>query len=185
MLLSAAIGCETTGARNEDLSYAFEPGDFNTYVGEETKVAHSNYVQDTPDDVRFASEPRTITDRTNDTIREITLADAIQIALMNNKIVQTGTQAPVGNKAIFNNPDNIPSVYDQAIAETGVLFGRRGVEAALSDFDTTLRSAMTWGDRRRRETLQISRRRLSILVPSRLRLASSLQRGPLFSCSTP
>lgn len=149
MLLSAAIGCETAGVRNEDLSYAFEPGDCNTYVGEETKVAHSNYVQETPDDVRLASEPRTIKDRRDDTIRELTLADAIQIALMNNKIVQTATQGQVGSKAIFNNPDNIASVYDQAIAETGVLFGRRGVEAALSDFDATLRTTMTYGRSRR------------------------------------
>ncbi len=142
--MSCAAGCGTLGARNDEISYHGE-AEREWYVGEATKVAHSNFVQETPDDVRFASAPRTIADRRDDVVRELSLGEVIHIALMNNKIVQTGINAPVGGKAIYGNPDNIPSVYDQAIRETGVLFGGRGVEAALSDFDATVQTSLTWG----------------------------------------
>ena len=38
-----------------------------------------------------------------------------------------------------------PSVYDTALRETGFLFGNRGVEAALADFDATFTSSLTFG----------------------------------------
>ena len=144
-VLTSASGCGTTGAANEELIYPVGPEGTEWYVEEETKVAHSNFVQEPPDDVLLASAPRTIADRSDDVVRELSLGEVIHIALMNNSIVQTGVQAPVGNKQIFQAGDNIASIYDQAINETGVLFGRRGVEAALSDFDATWRSTMTWG----------------------------------------
>jgi outer membrane protein TolC len=140
-----ASGCSSTGAANEELLYPGGSNDVGWYVGEETKVAHSNFIQDPPDDVLLSQEPRTIATRREDVVRELTLGEVIHIALINNEIVQTGTQAAVGQKEIFNNADNIASVYDQAINETGVLFGRRSVEAALADFDATWRSSMTWG----------------------------------------
>lgn len=145
--LAAALscaGCGTLGAGNDEIVYPGAP-QRDWAVTEATSIAHSNFIQDTPEDVQFASEPRTIADRTEDVVRELSLGEVIHIALMNNKIVQTGVQAGVGNKAIYSNPDNIASIYDQAITESGVLFGRRSVEAALSDFDATLRSTMTWG----------------------------------------
>ena len=45
-------------------------------------------------------------------------------------------------KSTGQNPDQIPSVFDPAVQETGVLFGQRGVEAALSDFDAQLSSRL-------------------------------------------
>lgn len=150
--ICCASGCGSLGARNDELSYHGQP-ERDWYVGEQTKIAHSNFVQDVPEDVQFASEPRTIADRKTDTVRELSLAEVIHIALMNNKIVQTGIQAPVGSKTIFQSGDNIPSVYDQAINETGVLFGTRGVEAALSDFDTTVQTSLTWGRSRTPQNL--------------------------------
>ena len=53
--------------------------------------------------------------------------------------------------SILSNPDRTPSVYDPSIQSTGVLFGGRGVEAALSAFDTNFTTQMTWG---RNETVQ-------------------------------
>lgn len=153
-LAASAGGCSSTGARNDELSYPHtDPQQIQTYVGEENRIAHSNISHQSPDDVLFASAPRTIADRRNDVVRELTLGECIHIAMINNKIVQTATQG-IGQKGIYSNPDNIPSIYDQAIGETGVLFGRRGVEAALSDFDTTLRTTMTWG----RSSLPINNR---------------------------
>lgn len=140
-----ALGCgHFGGAQPDEIEFRGDPKPTRYYRDKETSVAHSNFRQPTPDDVKFASRPRTIADRTDDAIRDVTLAEIIQVALSNNKIVQTSTQG-VGAKSVFQNPDNVASVYDQAINESGVLFGRRGVEAALSEFDATLRSTMTWG----------------------------------------
>ena len=44
-----------------------------------------------------------------------------------------------------------PSIYDPSIQETGVLFGSRGVEAALSAFDAQFSTTAVWG---RNETIQ-------------------------------
>jgi outer membrane protein TolC len=47
---------------------------------------------------------------------------------------------------VFANADNIPSIYDPAIRNSGVLFGGQGVEAALAQFDPRFNTSMTWGN---------------------------------------
>ncbi|MFN9968841.1 MAG: TolC family protein, partial [Phycisphaerae bacterium] len=46
---------------------------------------------------------------------------------------------------ILANPGRASSVYDSAIQETSFLFGNRGPEAALADFDALLTQNLQWG----------------------------------------
>lgn len=95
--------------------------------------------------------PRTITAPTEDVIRDLALSEALKLALENNSVIRTrgGFLSP-GN-AILSSPDRVASIWDPSIQETGVLFGGRGVTAALAAFDPEFTTTMVW---RRSETPQ-------------------------------
>ncbi|MGH7128661.1 MAG: TolC family protein, partial [Planctomycetaceae bacterium] len=99
-----------------------------------------------PSDAAIATEaPRRIRHPRKDELWDLTLAEALHLALANNPILRTrGTFLQPGS-VLFSNPDLVNSVFDPAIQETGVVFGQRGVEAALSDFDTNFTTSMLWG----------------------------------------
>lgn len=90
-------------------------------------------------------KPRTITDRTQDDIWDLTLNEAIQLALANNRIIRTRNEFQSTGNPVFANPDGASSVYDAAIRETGFLFGSRGVESSLSAFDPIFAATTAFG----------------------------------------
>ena len=119
--------------------------DLQYYKGLATKIDYPNR-PDPDNPVAFASqEPRRIRHRQHDQIWDFTLNDAIHIALKNNKVIRYREQASFPRNPLVNNPEQNPSVYDPALQETGFLFGQRGVEAALSDFDAQFSASMMWG----------------------------------------
>ena len=67
---------------------------------------------------------------------------AVHLAVQNNKLIRTRAS----NATLLQNPAINPSVYDTAIRESGFLYGNRGVEAALADYDATFTSAITGGN---------------------------------------
>ena len=76
----------------------------------------------------------------------MSLGQAIRLALQNNKLIRTRDQFLLPRNPLVANPDQVPSVFDPAVQETGILFGQRGVEAALSDFDATFTTNLTFND---------------------------------------
>ena len=92
----------------------------------------------------FAKRPRTVTDRDKDEVWEVSLTQAIQLAIQNNSMIRTRADNRAAS-AILSAGDRAQSAFDPSIQETGVLFGGRGVAAALAAFDATLTSSMTWG----------------------------------------
>lgn len=135
-----ASGCATTP---KEVSYLGER-DFNYYKNKAQAVEFSNVDQPTPDDVLNSDRPRTIKDRTQDEIWDLTLVEAIHTAVTNNRMIRTRGQF-LTPSALLTNPQNAASIYDPAIRETGFLFGGRGVEAALADFDTTFTTSINGG----------------------------------------
>jgi outer membrane protein TolC len=85
-------------------------------------------------------------DRSKDQVRDLSLSEAIHLALSNNRIVRTRGDFRTAGTQVFANADNIPSIYDPAIRNSGVLFGGQGVEAALAQFDPRFNTSMTWGN---------------------------------------
>jgi outer membrane protein TolC len=79
-------------------------------------------------------------------VRDLSLSEAIHLALSNNRIVRTRGDFRTAGTQVFANADNIPSIYDPAIRNSGVLFGGQGVEAALAQFDPRFNTSMTWGN---------------------------------------
>lgn len=90
-------------------------------------------------------EPRRLRNFTKDELWDITLEEAVHLALSHSEIIRTSGAFLSPGNPILANPDFAPSAFDPAIQETGVLFGQRGIEAALSEFDAQFTTTMTWG----------------------------------------
>ncbi len=76
----------------------------------------------------------------------LSLADALRLGLQNNTIIRQNAQFMSPNNPVMRSPDQVASVYDSVIQNAGVLFGSRGVDAALSDFDPRLTVTMKSGE---------------------------------------
>ncbi len=93
----------------------------------------------------LAMEPRRLRNLNKDDLWDMTLQEAVKTSLSNCRILRSSGQFLSPGNPILNNPQFAPSSYDIAIQETGILFGSRGVEAALAEFDTQFTTTMTWG----------------------------------------
>src|SRR4029077_10350376 len=151
------IGDMLPGCSGPDkkITYLGDPGplDYKDHVME---IAHPEVDEPTPDVVAATKRPRKIGDRSRDEIWDLTLAEAIHLYLVNNKILRirgdfgptpTGATVagPAARSSVLGNGQNPPSAYDPSIQDSGVLFGGKGVEAALSSFDPIFSTSMLWG----------------------------------------
>ena len=93
----------------------------------------------------MAMEPRRLRNLKKDEVWDLTLQEAIKTSLANCRILRSSGQFLSPGNPILANPDFATSTFDIAIQETGILFGSRGVEAALAEFDTQFTTTMTWG----------------------------------------
>lgn len=140
LLAVSAWGCSTAEPElkylgDKQLEYYKQAATTIDYPAVDTQVSP---------EAAFAKRPRTVLDREKDQIREISVTEAIQLAIQNNSLIRTRADRGVPS-TILTAGDRAPSAYDPAIQETGVLFGGRGVEAALSAFDAQWTTTMTWG----------------------------------------
>ncbi len=107
-------------------------------------------VRVTPPDVEVVVpevpvEPHRLSAPNADEIWDLSLAEAIRIALRNAAIVRSDEQFLARGSVLSGNPSFAPSVFDPALRQAGFTFGGRGVEAALADFDTRFTTNMLWG----------------------------------------
>lgn len=142
-----AIGC----AELDEIDYVIEEQDVSDAVKEEwhpnraTEIDWPAVGSANPEEVELSGQPRTLLHPQKDQLHDMTLAECMKIGLENSSIIRSrGTFLSPGN-SLLTNPNNVASVYDPAIQESGVLFGGRGVEAALSAFDAQLSTSMVWG----------------------------------------
>lgn len=127
--------------------------DLEHYVGRATSVATPD-VATVADDSAVSFPPHTVTDRSRDEIRDITLTEAIHLSLSNSEVIRERGQFLSPTNPLLNNPEFATSIYDPAIQETNTQFGNRGVEGALSDFDVLFTTQMLWGREERIQNQQ-------------------------------
>jgi len=139
--LAIASGCLHSEPRLHYLGDA----DNAYYRGHATQVSYPAIVTETPPDLAGSLSPHTIRDMEQCTVRDMSLGEAVQLALMNSEVIRADGQFLTPGNSLLTNPNNVSSVYDPAIQESGVLFGGRGVEAALADFDAQFTTSMVWG----------------------------------------
>jgi len=140
------IGAMLPGCSGPDKKITYlgnpEPLDYKDHVME---IDHPDVDEPTPDAVAATKKPRKMGDRSRDEIWDLSLSEAIHLALVNNKILRVRGDFRTAGSQVYINADGVPSVYDPAIQDSGVLFGGRGVEAALSAFDPQFTTSMLWG----------------------------------------
>lgn len=146
LCVAALVGCET----DKQLRYLGD-ATLSHYRDYANSIDYTDVQQSPRGDVISSAPPRTVRDRSHDEVRDMTLDEAVQIALENCRILRiqpisiTSQGTVVRDSNVLNAPNTAQSVYDPAIQETGVLFGGRGVEAALADFDAQFKTDVTWG----------------------------------------
>lgn len=148
MLRIAGVACGAAmlwgcSSGEKKFSYLGE-SEFSDYVDHELAIESPHDDQPLSDKVSFSGKPRLLSDHAHDEIWDLSLAEAIHLALVNNRIARTRGDFQSTGNSLYSNPDGVASVYDPALRETGVLFGSRGVESALSQFDTQWTTSMLW-----------------------------------------
>jgi len=136
MMSSALLGCQTS----KRVHY-FGEADLGPYQTAYQDIAYPNVDQAAPEEVVHSQPPRTVKDVTDENAWDMTLQEAIQLAVANNQMIRLRTNS----NSLVQNPSTSPSVFDPALQQTGFLFGSRGVEAALADFDAQLSSSLLVG----------------------------------------
>lgn len=154
--LVAVTGCSPTQP-----FYLHEDGDLSHYLDKATQTEHPDVHAPPLAEVEHSQAPLTLSNPEFKEIWELTLEEAVSIALANTKILRGGQAARLQNGTIFAgtqegtlvvNPRAFASSYNPAIVETnpgftnnngpsvdgGLANSRQGVEAALSDFDAQL-----------------------------------------------
>ncbi len=142
-LVGQTLGCL---GPNPKFSYIGSP-DNRYYRDHATQIEYPAMTSPAPDEVSFSLPPRTVATTTPPEESErisLRLSDAVFMTLQESDIIRSGGQFLSPGNALYAG-DRIPTVYDPAIQESGVLFGGRGVEAALAAFDANFTTSLLWG----------------------------------------
>ena len=140
ILGTTLLGCAT----NPELKYLGGDKELNYYKTAATSIDYPAVETQTSPGATMAKRPRTVFDREKEEVWEVSLSQAIQLAIQNNSIIRS--RATVGAPStVLTAGENVRSVYDPAIQETGVLFGGRGVAGALAAFDAQFKTTMKVG----------------------------------------
>lgn len=143
--VSVYLVCAAAGCLSLDTEVA--------HLGE-IQLAHYQHIAETipfPDpngDVKpatFIGAPRGLRPPRPDEARLLTLFEAVQMGLHNSPIIRQNGQFLSNGNPLLANPDGVPSAFDTAIQDNGVLLGSRGVPGALADYDPRLSASMIWG----------------------------------------
>jgi outer membrane protein TolC len=153
--LLTALSTFVTGCAPSRPFYFFDDGDLSHYKNVATEIEYPDSKILRLDEVQNAHAPLTVANNEPTEFWDITLEEAIQNALANNKIMRTlggftqnlrnnlfnsnvSTQIP---SQLLSSPAAATSVYTPAIVESDPRFGTEGV---LSAFDAQLSTNVFW-----------------------------------------
>ncbi|MFQ5734985.1 MAG: TolC family protein, partial [Planctomycetaceae bacterium] len=144
LLIFPATACVAGCAGTDELGYFGDDGGSDYYKDVAQTIDYPDVESYGATEARRTAPPRTVLMIEKGKVRNLGLKDAIHLALANNRIIRSRIQFQQGGSSLVSNP-NVGSVYEPAIQETNVLFGGRGTEAALSEFDATFSTSLLWG----------------------------------------
>ncbi len=159
-VLTLLSGCQPTQPYffAED-GKVFGTGDLSHYLNVATELDYPDVNTSPIEEVSGSQAPLTLSNSENFDIWEVTLEEVTRITLTNSKVLRqlggritdNGSNLGLSTPEILTqNAANALTVYDPALVETGngtgtgSPFSGTGVEAALSEFDATLDSSITW-----------------------------------------
>ncbi len=119
--------------------------DLKHYKQTATEIEYPHVHSELDPTLQYSEGPATVRDPAQMPAYDLTLAEALQLALNNSKIVRArGTFKSPANP-LMTSPDRVASSYDSAIQETNASFFQRGPEAALSAFDAQFKTSVSTG----------------------------------------
>jgi outer membrane protein TolC len=141
--------CYQIGCQPQQPFYLTEKGHYKkNLITKATRIEFPDADVPSTLEVCQTQEPLTLDNPNPTNYWDLTLEEAIQIALKNSKVIRTlngvgFSQAGVSGTpgAILSSPNAIGTVYDPALVESDP---RYGIEAALSAFDGQLTAAANW-----------------------------------------
>ena len=140
---NAWSGLRWTGAR---LQYLIgEDRGLEHYENYATSIEYPTETQQHEPNPELLRGPRSITSLEEVEPREMTLNECIRMALTNADIIVDDQSFGSPSNPLLGNPSRVASVWDNAIQDTGFLFGNLGPEAALSNFDPILTNSLQGG----------------------------------------
>lgn len=131
--LLAVLVLLSTGCRPGREFYFKESGDLTYYRDYATTIEYPVETEGPP--TIETLPPRTLWNHEPAEYWELTLEEAVQVALANSQVVRD-----LGGRVV-STPDRVATTYDPAIQETNPLYG---VESALSEFDPVFASSIFW-----------------------------------------
>jgi len=121
------------------------------YKQSATAIEYPNVDEPTDSVALLSLKPPTVRDPSTQQIWELSLAEAVQMAISNSKIIRSRGAFKSPANPLMASPDRLSTGYDPAIQETNTGFYQRGPEAALAAFDAQLQVSTKLG---RNELLQ-------------------------------
>ena len=136
-------GCAGPGSR---LQYLIgEDRGLEHYEDYATSIEYPTQAQPCETNPELLRGPRSITSLEDVEPREMTLNECIRMALTNADIIVDDQSFGSPSNPLMGNPSRVASVWDNAIQDTGFLFGNLGPEAALANFDPILTNSLQAG----------------------------------------
>ncbi len=115
------------------------------YVDKASAVEFPTESEQRETDPELFRRPRGIRSLDEVEPREISLNECVRLALAETAVIRDDSSFGSPGNGILNRPGQVASTYDPAIQSSGFLFGNRGTEAALADFDALATTSLTWG----------------------------------------
>ncbi len=137
MVFTGLIGCQP-----QQPFFFHEDGDLSHYLGVATDIDYPDVDEYTLSDAEGAIRPFSLENSNPCEIWDLTLEEAVHLALANGKVMRTiGGQIQGPPESLTRVPEQVPTIYDPALIESNPRFG---TEAALSAFDSQLTTSVFW-----------------------------------------
>lgn len=143
LCLVVVAGCNALKTQHYYWGDVSDWTDYYKDVATQIDVPHDH--EPVSEKAELTQPPRRVRHPNKDEIWDLRLQEVLRYALENSQIILDRGQFLSPANRLLASPDSNPSIYDTAIQETGILFGQRGVEAALSDFDALFTTSAVWG----------------------------------------
>ncbi len=147
-VFSAVALLAMTGCRPQQPFYFAERGTMDHYKGVAQEIEYPDVEAASLDDVQYAKAPLTLDNPKPEQVWELSLEEAMKIALENSTVIRNlggvsfGPNGAQGvPSALTSSPLAAPTIYLPALEESNP---RSGVEAALSAFDAQFSSSVFW-----------------------------------------
>jgi outer membrane protein TolC len=130
------------GCNPQQPFYLHEDGDLSHWIGHATEIEYPDVDLCSLDEVTGAMAPATVKNFEDLEITDITLEEAVQIALQNSKVLRTLANPQAAPESIMQSgSQGTQTTYEPALTESNARFG---TEAALSAFDAQFATSVFW-----------------------------------------